>query len=291
MPRDTGIANRLRAAGLKVVEVAGWKTRGSETFNPRGSVDHHTAGPLRGNAPSLGICINGRSDLPGPLCHVLVGRDLTCYVIAAGRANHAGLGGWSGLAGNSSVYGVERENVGTSAEPWTPAQTEHAVNLHRALLNGKPAINLCRHAEWAPTRKIDTHSLSGRTLRIAVAAASTPEPAPPKPTPPEDEDDMAAPVFYIYFKDNRDPAANYRRYADVSEKPLVEGVHIYACSGGFGVHQGPESMVIADYLNGATGLAKIGSAEKPTTILVDGKANGWFTGFHLVDGPLAGIKL
>lgn len=204
MPRDLGIAGRLRAAGCKVVEVDGWRTRGSDTFSPRGSVDHHTAGAARGNAPSLGICINGRSDLPGPLCQVLVARDLTCYLIAAGRANHAGPGGWKGLAGNSSVYGVERENVGTAAEPWTPTQTNHAAIVHRALMDGKSAEFVCRHAEWAPTRKIDTHSLSGSTLRSLVAKETTPTPTPPTP---DQGDDM--PPQYIIKSETGDRAGKW----------------------------------------------------------------------------------
>lgn len=168
--RDLGIADRLRAAGLIVVEVAGWRTRGSTTFNPKGSVDHHTAGGRNGNAPSLNICINGRSDLAGPLCNVLVGRDNTCYVIAAGRANHAGSGGYAGLAGNSSVYGVERENVGTKVEPWSDDQTVIAAKIHAALLRdrGVDSSKVCRHAEWTP-RKIDTHTITGNFLRGLVA--------------------------------------------------------------------------------------------------------------------------
>ena len=171
MPRDIGIANRLRAAGLNVVEVAGWQTRGSENFNPKGSVDHHTAGPSIGNAPSLSICINGRQGLPGPLCNVLVGRDNTCYVIAAGRANHAGLGTWKGLIGNSSVFGVERENVGTGGEPWRPDQTETAARVHAALISahGSDAGLVCEHKEWAPRRKIDAYGIDGNQMRILVA--------------------------------------------------------------------------------------------------------------------------
>lgn len=169
MPRDTGIADRLRAAGLRVVEVAGWQTRGSTSFNPRGSVDHHTAGAASGNAPSLSICINGRAGLAGPLCNVLIGRDNTCYVIAAGRANHAGTGGWRGLSGNSSVYGVERENVGyADREPWREDQTDTAARVHAALIRGRAdASMVCRHAEWT-TRKIDTHSIIGDELRARV---------------------------------------------------------------------------------------------------------------------------
>lgn len=166
---DTGIADRLRAAALPVVEIDGWQTRSAGSFDPRGSVDHHTAGPPTGNAPSLNTCIHGRPDLPGPLCNVLMGRDNTCYVIAAGRANHAGSGGWHGLAGNSSVYGLERENVGTAAEPWRPDQTDAAARCHAALIRGRAAAGaVCRHAEWAPSRKVDTHSLTGADLRARV---------------------------------------------------------------------------------------------------------------------------
>lgn len=192
--RDTGIADRLRAAGLKVVEIDGWKTRGSSTFSPKGSVDHHTAGGRSGNAPSLGICINGRSDLPGPLCNVLIGRDGTCYVIAAGRANHAGAGGWRGLTGNSSMFGIERENVGTTAEPWTPQQTEIAQRAHAALIRGikNPVPELvCEHKEWAPTRKSDAHTITGATMRDGVHRFLL----GPNPTPSGD-DDMPEAITY-----------------------------------------------------------------------------------------------
>jgi len=180
---DTDIAQRLRNAGLAVIEVDGWANRGSSSFNPRGSVDHHTAGPPTGNAPSLNTCIHGRSDLPGPLCNVFMARDSTAYVVAAGTANHAGSGGWHGLSGNSSVYGIERENVGTTAEPWTPAQTDAAARAHAALIRGRAdASMVCRHAEWT-SRKIDTHTLTGDELRRRVAdhLAGGPAPAPDEP--------------------------------------------------------------------------------------------------------------
>src|SRR5690606_16095746 len=101
----------LRDWGLNVVEVNGWQTRGSSVFNPGGSVNHHTAGSRHNSIPSLNILINGHGSLPGPLCNVAQSRSTQynsgqafddVYVIAAGRANHAGLGGWSGLTGNSS---------------------------------------------------------------------------------------------------------------------------------------------------------------------------------------------
>lgn len=205
MAFDTGIASRLRGKGLTVVEVSGWQTRGSSNFSPRGSVDHHTAGGASGNAPSLGICINGRSDLPGPLCNVMVGRDNACYVVAAGRANHAGTGGWHGLSGNSSVYGVERENVGTTAEPWRADQTDAAARCHAALIEGKAdARNVCEHKEWAPTRKADAHTVSGDQMRSLVThyLGTT--------TPPEEEDDMA----YKTISSSSSPGGQYAVIGD-----------------------------------------------------------------------------
>lgn len=194
MPRDTGIANRLREWGLKVVEVNGWQTRGSDAFSPRGSVDHHTAGPRTGNAPSLNVCINGRTGLPGPLCNVLIGRDNTCYVIAAGRANHAGLGGWAGMTGNASVFGVERENVGDGSEPWTLEQYDVAAKCHAALISGAGGRYdlVCEHKEWAPRRKIDAFGVDGNTMRELVRDRLK------RPTPPSPTDQAAA--FYAAIK-------------------------------------------------------------------------------------------
>src|SRR5262245_58324550 len=100
---DIGIASRLRRVAFllgdgnkplfKVRETKGWKLRGRPTqgpFNPRGSVNHHTAsGPAPPDAPSLGIVVNGRPDLPGPLCNVLQSYSDKAIVVAAGVANHA----------------------------------------------------------------------------------------------------------------------------------------------------------------------------------------------------------
>lgn len=165
MGYDVGIADRLRARGLNVVEVAGWRTRGSSSFNPRGFLWHHTAGPRSGNSPSLNICIYGRSDLPGPLCNVFQARDNTIYVVAAGRANHAGSGGWRGLSGNSSVYGVEIENIGNNGEPWRLDQLDTAARVAAALL-GNPDAS-CHHKEWT-SRKPDMHTVSGDAMRQAT---------------------------------------------------------------------------------------------------------------------------
>lgn len=185
MPHDTGIATRLRNKGLTVVEVAGWQTRGSSSFNPRGSVDHHTAGPRAGVAPSLSTVINGRPGLPGPLCNVYIARDNTCYVIAAGRANHAGAGGWGGLTGNASVFGVERENVGDGSEPWTLQQYDVAAKVHAALIStqGGRFDLVCEHKEWAPRRKVDAFGVDGNVMRQLVRDRLDMQPTNPAPAP------------------------------------------------------------------------------------------------------------
>ena len=122
----------LRNAGLKVAEVDGWPNRGrGDVGTIKGVMCHHTAGPVNGNMPSLGVLREGRSDLPGPLAQLGLGRDGTYYVIAAGRANHAGRGEWKGVAdGNGSFIGIEAENTGIGDstkpkfEPWPEVQLD-----------------------------------------------------------------------------------------------------------------------------------------------------------------------
>ena len=177
--RDLGIADRLRAAGLAVVEVDGWQSRGSDSFSPRGGVDHHTAGSNNGNAPSLEACTNGREGLSGPLCNTLQGFDGTQYVIASGRANHAGEGSWQGLSGNSSVYGMERENTGS--DPARPGQHDSAARAWAAILNGGPAGNIdagmvCGHKEWSPGRKPDFHDVDYGWFRGQIGQGGHPLP-------------------------------------------------------------------------------------------------------------------
>jgi hypothetical protein len=154
---DTGIASRLRADGVRVVECDGWTTRGSSSFSPGGAVNHHTAGGASGSCPSLNTCINGRPDLAGPLCNVMQSREPDgndiAYVIAAGRANHAGEGGWKGLSGNSSVYGLEIEHTGTST--LSSGRQQIAARIQAAMIGNISASMVCQHYEWAPSRKID----------------------------------------------------------------------------------------------------------------------------------------
>ena len=123
----TWLASVLEGAGLKVAVVPGWEARGrAEMGSVLGVMCHHTATPRTGNMPTLQTLIDGRSDLPGPLSQLGLGRDGTFYVVAAGRCNHAGNGVWQGLtAGNSNFIGIEAENTGLPNDsPWPDVQLD-----------------------------------------------------------------------------------------------------------------------------------------------------------------------
>lgn len=156
MSRHTGVVEALRDHGLTLGFCPGWETRGSSVFWPRGHVCHHDAVAARWTTPP-GMFISGRPDLDGPLCNTALDATGKVWLVSAGRANHAGVGSWRGLVGNSTVWGTEAQNAGTGSQVWPDAQVDAYVRLSAALAEyfGFTAEMVCRHAEWAPTRKID----------------------------------------------------------------------------------------------------------------------------------------
>ncbi|MFI0465330.1 N-acetylmuramoyl-L-alanine amidase [Saccharopolyspora sp. 5N102] len=156
------LARILRDAGLSVVTTPGWEQRGVRgAFAPVGVLNHHTAGHASAArpAPSVQLCVEGRPDLDGPLCHLVIGFDGQVHVIAAGRANHAGKAKASGPLpagdGNTLYVGVEWDYAGTAPPP--PAQFAAAVRVNAALLRhlGKPAAHARGHKETSVTGKWD----------------------------------------------------------------------------------------------------------------------------------------
>jgi hypothetical protein len=171
----TWLPEVLEDAGLKVAEQPGWRTRGrSEMGAVKGVMCHHTAGPANGIMPSLGIITNGRSDLPGPLSQLGLGRDGTFFVVAAGRANHAGRGMWQGIStGNSSFIGIEAENTGGANDPWPAVQLDAYRRGVAAILKkiGANAIMCCGHKEYAlPQGRKPDPSFNMVDFRAQVAA-------------------------------------------------------------------------------------------------------------------------
>ena len=162
----TWLAAVLHDAGLNVIEEAGWESRGHGNVGDiKGVLCHHTAGELHGNIPSLGTLIHGRSDLPGPICNLGLARDGTYYVIAAGRAWHAGAGAWHGIVnGNSNMIGIEAENAGclhgpNADFPWPEVQmVAYARGVAAILKKIKAPVIMCAgHKEYAlpKGRKVD----------------------------------------------------------------------------------------------------------------------------------------
>ncbi|WP_260597877.1 peptidoglycan-binding domain-containing protein [Sphingomonas endolithica] len=186
------LADTLRDAGLKVAEAVDWRTRGKPTVGPIGVMCHHTATATAGNMPTLRLLIEGRAAgpgagaLPGPLAQLGLGRDGTFYVIASGRANHAGKGEWQGVTdGNGSFIGIEAEHSGKPHDDWPPEQRVAYVRGSAALLRHikAPAIMCCGHLEYALPRGRKSDPCFDMTdFRHAVATAleeDTPAPLIP----------------------------------------------------------------------------------------------------------------
>ncbi len=182
MPFQTRIPEALARFGLKVETIPGWQTRGGSGLNPAGALSHWTAGP-RGTTgrPSLNVCINGRTGLPGPLCNVYLDRNGVAVVVAAGVSNHGGVGTWRGFSGNSRFFGTEAECGGDG--DWTTAQrvAYPRVNAAYCWLGGFAPEMCAGHHEYATPagRKIDIRDWPMSAMRSQVAALLA-NPQPPK---------------------------------------------------------------------------------------------------------------
>src|SRR5690606_30775542 len=151
-------------SSVKVTFVSGWQNRGgSFGRTPVGMIDHHDASASSsGTWGALGVVTSGRAGLPGPLSQFFVARGSTpqIAVVAAGVANHAGLGGPKiGVprnSGNAYLYGTEKANNGTG-ERYSAASIHATEVLFAAVMKviGQDAGHVVGHKEWAPTRKID----------------------------------------------------------------------------------------------------------------------------------------
>jgi len=174
----TWLPGVLKDAGLKVSLVDGWEERGlGDVGNIFGVMCHHTGvkNPAKLNMPTLKSLRDGRKAepgldaLPGPLAQLGLGRDGTYFVIAAGRAAHAGKGSFKGVSGNRQFIGIEAENSGSSNDAWPAVQLEAYQRGVAAILKhlGKDESFCCGHKEYAPGRK-DDPSLNMNAFRLAV---------------------------------------------------------------------------------------------------------------------------
>lgn len=174
--RLTWLAAELRKAGLEVVEIDGWKTRSrppeTGNFNPVGVLWHHTGDTANGKSYAEWLARVGRSDLPAPLCQLSIDRQGVVYVIAAGRANHAGVAKASGSVaagdGNSLYVGVECQNNGT--EGWSKEQYDAMVTTGAVLGNNIPCSPRAQrgHKETSVTGKWDPGALDLDAFRTDI---------------------------------------------------------------------------------------------------------------------------
>lgn len=175
------LADQLRRWSIPVREVDGSRTRGKSSLNPLGVIVHHDA--LNSSTPAAGavaLMVHGRPDLPGPLCQLWLDDDddytaatgdPVCYVIATGRANHAGAGNWYGVSGNSQLLGIEARNNGRG-EQWSPAMILTYMRVCAALCEkiGRHAGWVAGHKEYALPRgrKIDPTGIDMNAFRSGV---------------------------------------------------------------------------------------------------------------------------
>lgn len=140
--------------GLRWEALPGWRTRtAGGVFRPGGGVYHWTGGPRAATGrPSLRVVRDGRPGLPGPLCNDYLDRYGIVVLVAAGVANHAGVGGWAGLTGNSRVFGTEAEGTIDDLTEAQLATYPRVVAAHHWLTGTDPAVTAAGHHEWATPR-------------------------------------------------------------------------------------------------------------------------------------------
>ena len=132
----------LRAAGLTVHEVDGWRTRGSLTFDPRGIMIHETRGSRHStDAGEIRVLLEGSATAPPPIAQLYLSRTGHWHVAASGRCHHA-LTGWAGPfngVGNTGLVGIEAQHA--LGEPWTQTQ-------YRSYVRGVAAMRRRTGSVW-----------------------------------------------------------------------------------------------------------------------------------------------
>lgn len=162
----TQLADWIRAAGVPVVEYQGWQTRarssgGFESGRPWGVMWHHTASQASPQSDADYMC-NGSQDRP--IANLLICRDGSVWVLAAGATNTNGKGSgvvWSrgrvpDDSMNTYAVGMEIACDGTGqAYPVEQIDAAFAASVAVITNLGLDPGDVAMHYTWAPTRKID----------------------------------------------------------------------------------------------------------------------------------------
>lgn len=184
----------LRAEGCKVEEYRSWRTHNRNHVGAWGSINgvmiHHTV--TSSTSGSVSMCYNGYSGLPGPLCHGVIAKSGTIYLVGNGRANHAGggdptvlnqvinesygtrpsgpnRGNSNGVDGNARFYGFECVNLGNGRDPWPAEQLDAIERASAAICRyyGWSAKSVIGHLEWS-SDKIDPRGFTMSSMRSRI---------------------------------------------------------------------------------------------------------------------------
>jgi hypothetical protein len=173
-PERRNLASALRAAGVRVQETPGWRTRRAQNrFVPVGTMLHDT-----GNSGSLEVIVDGRPDLPGPLANLFITKDGVVHLVSAGCCHHAGPGSSvvlkeiqagcaptadaaardlvADIGGNRFFYGIEVQNLSDGMDPYPDEQVEAIIGACvaiRMLHRGWTGVRELHHREWTPTKQ------------------------------------------------------------------------------------------------------------------------------------------
>ncbi len=197
--RISWLGDVLTATGLQVVAEGDWlnRTVSGPTFEPIGVLWHHTAATVTSASnphPALNVCIYGRPDLSGPLCHALVDYRGVFHLISANRANHAGTARASGPipegSGNTMLIGWEIDYAGDQSATGGPRQAMSTAQYNASVAaTGAVLARLGRSAEYArghretsTTGKIDPSFCDLTKMRADVAAKMKAPPGMPYET-------------------------------------------------------------------------------------------------------------
>jgi hypothetical protein len=169
--------DRVRARGVKVVEMPNWKTTNRNSVGPWsdvfGIVEHHTGGDTVDPYGYAGFLQRGSTALVGPLCQFSTAPNGDLYMIGWGRCNHAGggdpnvlaavkadavpldrelkptVGNTTGVDGNRAFYG--NEIMYSGSHPMTAAQLETSLVVDVVICeyHGWTGSSVIAHREWS----------------------------------------------------------------------------------------------------------------------------------------------
>lgn len=164
---------RYRAAGLEVVEIPGWRTRGRPgSFAPVGSLNHHDArkdvvgDPADDLTWAKWMFLTGRGpSLPAPLCQQALSMEGVVYIGASGRANHAGVAKPSGSVsgGDGNMLYVGTEWMLSGSQPIPKKMYDAAVKMNGVLMDvlGNSEQTISCHYNTSITGKWDIGDPNG----------------------------------------------------------------------------------------------------------------------------------